>query len=162
MEYCQINTNIDSPAFLAAAVRYTEYFSDEARLSGYLLRDLEVLLMNLESSLQRNLAQQYENEDKSRKKISENTMARWSSLIDELEKATSELQRGRKWKILPIASKIIEQFRADQDAKWQGNITGQAAESILIKVRSGDGGPQLKDRLRKVEDHLENITKSKG
>lgn len=161
MEYCQRNTNIDSPAFLAAAIRYTEYFSDELRLSGYLLRDLEVLLMDFESTFQNSQDQQYKNEVKARKKISENTIARWSSLIDALEKATTALPRGRKRKIEKLASKLIEQFRANRDVKWKGNITGQGSESILTKIRSGRGGPLLRDRLRKVEDHLENISKSK-
>jgi hypothetical protein len=166
-EYAALEFSEDSPAYIAAAVRYCRYISKDLLVAGYLIRDLEILISSAESRHARDSLREAGSREGSRENISEKLRGRWRTLVTEMaKKLQSEIDANSKkrWTELSLARFAAAECVRGDEPNWRVGGAG-SVKYYLTSIRAGEGGEDLKAALQdiniKIKIYLKHMVKKK-
>lgn len=158
LEFAMLNLSKDSPAYIASAVRYCKYFTKDLILAGYLIRDLEVLLLGAENKHRSALIQRENSKEGKRRSAARMLHGRYLTLIEKMEEM---LVSPVKWRLKPSAKTISFASQAARELeKKNPNWTVGGAKSVenyLVDIRCNPDLEDLKSKLLKIEGDIKNI-----
>lgn len=161
MEYVMRMYSQDSPAFVAAAVRYNLSVTRDLFLAGYLLRDLEVLCRDFDALAESKFAGDQKRTVGKRKKDSTKFDRRYQTLIARMKLMIGDPVRfdlKRETIDIQELAKLAAEHLQDKakSACWSGGGKG-SVENYLADIKSLPKYKALKVRLLDIEKRVETF-----
>jgi len=144
-EYCWLNLDSSSPAYVAAAYQFHWYITGDDFAAGYLWRDLECLVHGVESAAVKSFEMRKKAGASGSKKSAKAREARRCSLMRSMEQVAE-----RNPDVVKLGAKIVADLALtscinDEPVLWaQGQ--GQVDE-YLGEMRRGEAGEDLQSRF---------------
>lgn len=155
-EYCMHLFSEDSPAYIAAAARYCEFVTNEPKVVGYLIRDLEILRRGAELAFSSDILRK----DKSKLGTQEASSARLKGRLETLiismnDKLKSEIEEKSKkrWTEATLSKFAAAELVRKDDPHWRVGGAGSVG-NYIVSIRAGEAGEGLQLALRDINKNL--------